>query len=250
MKSYIVLGALASSFLSQAVIAEESAQEKSPFEVSAELGLLIKTGNTESTSVFGNLTVLHELTSWNNKYTLDITKKEEDIADPVTGNKNSETTDEKYKVTAQGDYGLSDTSALFIFGSYTDDKFGSYKEYTTVAAGYSYRAFEKENMHLDVNVGPGYSEAVLQDGTKEDGVVVRGSAAFKWNISETAKFTQNISVESADYNTRTITETALVSSLNSSLQMKFGFKTVTDSDVAPGSKKTDTETSATVIVNF
>ncbi|WP_189620505.1 DUF481 domain-containing protein, partial [Psychrosphaera saromensis] len=80
--------------------------------------------------------------------------------------------------------------------------------------------------------------------------IIRGSLALVWDISETASFEQSLRVESGEANTRTIAESALVSSLNSTIKMKFGFGLITDTDVPEGLEKTDTETSATIIVSF
>lgn len=247
MKNIFKLSLVASTLLSASVFSAE--QSNSNWHVSAELGALMTTGNTESTSVFTKITANHQLADWKNKYTFNTLFKEDDVID-AQGNKTTQKTADQYTITGQGDYKLSDTSAAFIFGSYNNDEFGAYQTYTTIAAGYSFRAIEKETVFLDINIGPGYSEGKTQDGVTDDGLVVRASAALEWTISASAKFTQNVSVESAEFNTRTITESALTSSINDSMQMKFGFKTTTNSDVAPGLDKTDTETSATIIVNF
>ncbi|NVK25614.1 MAG: DUF481 domain-containing protein [Gammaproteobacteria bacterium] len=237
--------ALASSYLS----AQETEAPASNWEVSSELGALVTTGNTESTSVVTKVTAIHNLTEWKNKYTLATLFRENETVNDA-GERVTEKTAQQFAVTAQGDYKLSDTSAVFAFGSYTDDKFGAFAKYLSIAAGYSFRPVAQENLTLDMNVGPGFSQGEKQNGTKEDGFVVRASADLSWKLSANAKFTQNVSVEHADFNTRTTTESALVSNLNSSMKMKFGFKTLTNSDVDEGVDKTDTETSATIIVSF
>lgn len=247
MKTGVKLSLLTASILTFSTNAEEA--EKNPIDVTAELGILVNSGNTESSSIFGKVAVNHDLGSWKNKYTFDILNKEGQITNE-DGSKETVKTDERFTLTAQANYKFSETSAAFLFGSYTDDEFGAYAKYTTVAAGYNFRAYEQEKMFLDLNIGPGFSTTEAQDGTEEDGAVLRLSSAFSWDITDTAKFINNISVESAEFNTRTTTETAVSASLSDTMQMKFGFKTVTDSDVAPGLKKTDTETSMTVVVNF
>src|SRR5690606_6693499 len=99
-------------------------------------------------------------------------------------------------------------SNFFLYGSHTDDKFSAYRRYSTAALGYGTRLFDTETMHLDVEIGPGYfrAEKVLEDETldTESGVLLRGAAAYLWKISESAEFTQTLSVESAEENTRTV----------------------------------------------
>lgn len=246
MKKILPLSLLTAAILAPSAFANE---EVNPLEVSAEAGVLITTGNTESSSFFGNITVVQNLEEWKNTYTFDILKKDNEIVN-AAGQKETETTDDRFTLSAQGDYKLGPKSAVFVFGSYTNDEFGAYEKYTTVAAGYSFRALEKDNMHLDINVGPGYTKAETQAGETEDGFVGRASGAYKWKISKSATFIQNVSLEYADFNTRTITETALKTTLTDMMKMKVSYKTITNSDVAPGLDKTDTETAVTLVVNF
>ncbi len=250
MKSLLSLvSAAILSTLSFNSLANDGAKEGDELDVSAEVGVLVTTGNTESSSYYGNLTVEQNLFQWKNKYTLDLLKKENEVED-ANGQMVTQETDDRYTITAQGDYKLSDTSAVFIFGSYTDDEFGAYAKYTTVAAGYSFRPINEDNMFLDVNVGPGYAKGESQDGETESGMVGRFSGAFEWKFSPSAKFIQNVSVEYADFNTRTTTETAVKATLTDMMKMKVGYKTITNSDVDDGLEKTDTETAVTLVVNF
>ena len=246
MKKLLPLSMLTAAILAPSAFAED---EVKPFEVSAEAGVLITTGNTESSSYFGNVTVVQNLDEWKNTFTFDILKKENETEN-AAGNTVTETTDDRYTLSAQGDYKIAPKSALFVFGSYTNDEFGAYEKYSTVAAGYSFRALQKDNMYLDVNVGPGYTSAETQEGETEDGFVGRASGAFQWKVSKSATFVQNVSLEYADFNTRTITETALKTTLTDMMKMKVSYKTITNSDVAPGLDKTDTETAVTLVVNF
>jgi putative salt-induced outer membrane protein YdiY len=246
MKSLLLCTALATSLLSFGTLAEETADT---WVVSAELGALITTGNTESSSLFTKISATHEINKWKNKYTFNTLVKEDEVIG-ADGNKQTQTTADQFSLTGQGDYSLGENSAVFAFASYKNTKFSAFKHYSTVAGGYSFRAIHKDTITLDVNAGPGFTESETQDGVAESGAIIRSSVALIWKISETAKFEQNVSIEAADFNTRTVAESALVSSINNSMQMKFGFALINDSDVAPGLEKTDTETSATIVVSF
>jgi putative salt-induced outer membrane protein YdiY len=251
MNNTFKLGLVAVAMSSPLAFAEEA--EKSPFEVSAELGILINTGNTESSSFLGKAEVKHDLVTWKNKYTVDYLQKEAQIINQ-DGSKSTQETENRFSLTGQADYKFNEKSAAFIFGSYTDDEYGAYETYTTVSGGYSLRALEKENMFLDLNAGAGFASAET-GGASEDSAVYRGAAAFEWKINGMTKFVQNISIEHApdlgdDGNTRTITETGVSASFNSSMKMKFSYKTTTNSQVADGFEKTDTETAVTLVMNF
>lgn len=249
MKSTLLCTALTSSLLSFNSFAEEPAQVDDSWKIAAELGLLVTTGNTESSSLFTKISAAHQKDSWKQKYTFNTLVKEDQLTDD-DGSTYTEETANQYALTGQGDYIIGEFSAAFIFGSYTNTEFSSYKQYTTVAAGYSFRAINEDNLSLDLNFGPGFTETETQDGVTENGAIARASLGLVWDISKNARFEQNVSVESGEANTRTIAESALVSSLNETFKMKFGFALTNDTDVPDGLEKTDTETSATIIVSF
>jgi len=249
MKSKLLCAALSTSLLSFGVIAAESTSADDSWKISAELGALITTGNTESSSLFTKISATHHIAKWTNKYTFNTLMKEDDVTD-AEGNKQSQRTADQYSLTGQGDYSLGENSAVFIFASYKNTKFSSYKQYTTVAGGYSFRPVHEETVTLDANIGPGYTETETQDGIVKSGEIIRGSLALAWTLSETASFEQTLSIESGEDNTRTTAESALVASLNESMKMKFGFSLTNDTDVPDGLEKTDTETSATIVVSF
>ena len=158
---------------------------------------------------------------------------------------------ERYLISAKAAYKLdNEFDKLFVFGSYTDDKFGAYLKYTTVAVGYGTRLYNVEDKSLDVEIGPGYFSGKRSTGETENGLIVRGAAAFKWTLSESASFSQTVSMEYGQDNTRTIAETALLAKINGSLQMKAAFLLQNDSDVPLGKKSTDTQTSLTLVYSF
>lgn len=249
MKFTLLCTALSTSLLSFGSMAEEAPSDADSWKISAELGALITTGNTESSSLFTKISATHNIAKWTNKYTFNTLMKEDDITDDE-GNKTTQRTADQYALTGQGDYSLGENSAVFIFGSYKNTKFSSYKKYTTVAGGYSFRPVHEETVTLDANIGPGYTETETQDGIVESGAIIRGSLALVWALSENASFEQTVSVESGEANTRTTAESALVASLNDTMKMKFGFALTNDTDVPDGLEKTDTETSATIVVSF
>lgn len=251
MNNYLVLGAVASALFSNIATAAEPAKT-SNLDIAAELGVLLTTGNTDTSSFFTKVVATQKLDKWTNKYTFDMLKKEAEIKD-ADGNKMTQETDDRWNASAKGSRKFGAKSSAFVLGSYADTQYGAYATYATVSGGYSFRAIEKENLFLDLDVGAGFVDAKVQ-GTDEsdDSELYRGSAALEWKINDMTKFVQNVSVEHAPGldNTQTITETGVSASFSSSMQMKFGFKTISNTQVAEGFEKTDTETSVTVVVNF
>lgn len=230
--------------------ANDTAGTDKVWTTSAELGAITTSGNTVGTSVTGKIDAKQELEQWSNQYIFSAFFKEDEKKDEE-GNTYTEKSAQRYLVSAKAAYKLEDEfDKLFAFGSYTDDEFGAYTEYTTVAVGYGTRLYNAEDKSLDVEVGPGYFTGKRSTGETEKGFIVRGAGAFKWTISESATFAQTVSIEYGADNTRTIAETSLQAKVNGSLQMKAAFLVQNDSDVPEGKKSTDTQTSLTLVYSF
>ena len=248
MKYYSVL-ALA-ILASMQARADSAAAADKVWTTSAELGAIVTSGNTEGTSVSGKIDAKQELQQWSNQYIFSAFFKEDEKEDE-NGNKVTERSAERYMASVKAAYKLDEEfDKLFVFGSYTDDKFGAYTEYATLAVGYGTRLYNAEDKSLDVEIGPGYFSGKRSTGETENGLIVRGAAAFKWTLSESASFSQTLSMEYGQDNTRTIAETALLAKINGSLQMKAAFLLQNDSDVPLGKKSTDTQTSLTLVYSF
>lgn len=244
---------VAAAALAAPVMAQDEGEDKR-WKATAELGAIATSGNTESTSFQGKVDATHELRRWKNQYVFSTLFQEDEITQ-ADGSTETETTAEKFSASVKSAYKLArDNTNLFVFGSHTDDEFGSYSTYSTIAVGYGARLYDAETMQLDVELGPGYywAEQEFEDGTSEseDGAIIRGAAQYEWQLTDNAEFKQVLSVESGQDNTRTVSDTSLSARINSSMQMKVGFNLSTDTEVAPGKEKTDTTTYANIVYKF
>lgn len=245
------------SFATTALAADD---EKRPWDVEVDIGAIATSGNTETTSVQFKVDAKQNLEKWENQYVFNSLFKEDEVEqDDETTSK--EKTAEKYFGSAKFAYLLGvEKSYLFGFGSYTDDKFGAYRTYTTVALGYGDWLYSSSTLNWFVEAGPGYFEGEKVVGrdddtipdsiTNESGAMLRAATALEWKITSNAEFKQMISVESGSDNTRTQSETSLATSIIGSMKMKVGFAIANDSDVAPGKEKTDTTTFVNLAYSF
>ncbi|MBH0057978.1 DUF481 domain-containing protein [Pseudoalteromonas sp. SWXJZ94C] len=256
-----LLSILVAASVTTNAFAEDAKQRT--WEVTSELGAIITSGNTETTTLKGGIKVQHNLENWNNEYKIDGIYKEDEVEDD-DGNKDKQRTNEKYSISAQGNYKLNDDySHLFIYGSHVSDYFGAYRSESVISAGYGMRLLNEQNMWLNAEVGPGYkyfeypndSSEVDDNGNSlageyEGEVIALGKLDYNWQISDNARFTQLVAVEYGDTNTKTRSETALLAKINGSLQMKVAFNITNNSDVADDKESTDTETSFTLVYSF
>jgi putative salt-induced outer membrane protein len=235
-------------------------EQKRPWDVEVDVGAIATSGNTETTSLQFKVDAKQNREKWENQYVFNSLFKEDDVKND-DGTKSTEKTAEKYFGSAKFAYLLgAEKSYLFGFGSYTDDKFGAYRTYTTLAFGYGDWLYSSPTLNWFVEAGPGYFEgekvtesddAAIPDSiTKESGAILRAATALEWKISSSAVFKQTVSVESGSDNTRTVSETSLATSINGSMKMKVGFTLANDTEVAPGKEKTDTTTFVNLVYSF
>jgi putative salt-induced outer membrane protein YdiY len=250
----VTLSALVFASLSANVLAEEN----KAWEITSEVGAIITTGNTETTTLKGGIKAKHELESWENEYKLSGIYKEDEITDGDT--KVTRRTNEKYEASVQGNYKLNEKhSHLYVYGAYSSDYFGAFRSESVVSLGYGTRFLNKPNMVLNAEIGPGYKYFEHQEsddgsdpksGEFEGEAIALGKIDFNWKISDNARFTQTVSMEYGKSNTKTKSETALMTKINGSLQMKVAYNITHNSEVNVDKESTDTETSLTLVYSF
>lgn len=255
MYATAAIGALLAVVAGNSLAQSEPAQKKT-WKVSAELGAIKTTGNTETESFNGKVDVVQNLENWKNQYIASALYKQ-DVLEQGDGTEASETTAEKYFVSAKSAYLMADEfSNVFVFGSHAHDEFGSYRKYTTVAMGYGARLIDREVLTLDAEVGPGYfwGDKVIDEENdviaQEEGFMVRAAGDLAWTITENATFNQKVGVESAEDNTRYVSDTSLSTKISDRMQMKVGYTVNHDTDVADDKEGTDTTTYINLVYNF
>ncbi|MFT5591762.1 MAG: putative salt-induced outer membrane protein [Oceanicoccus sp.] len=218
-----------------------------------ELGIVSTTGNTETNSIKSKLSVTQDFESWNNNYLVDTLFKEEKT-DNDDGSKTTKTSAERYFASAQGDYKLNEEhSALFVYGSYENDRFTGYKQQNSVAAGYADQVFSNESSSLKYNAGPGYFYNELNDGDTEEGGIIRLALDYRLKLSETSKFKQTLSTEAAiesDDNTKSKSETSVSATLMGNLSLKASYNIIHNTQVPDNKEKMDTTTSISILYLF
>ena len=220
------------------------------WSTSAELGAITTSGNTVGTSVTGKIDARQELDDWSNQYIFSGYFKEDETTNDE-GQKIRERSAERFSASAKAAYKLmADHEKLFVLASHVNDKFGAYTKYSTLAVGHGSRWYQSSDKSVDVEFGPGYFSGTNDTGESEHGLTVRGAAAMKWKISQSAMFSQTLSVERGTSNTHSIAETSLSTKINGTMQMKAAFSARNDTRVPDDKKNTDTQTSLTLVYSF
>ncbi|MCH8493349.1 MAG: DUF481 domain-containing protein [Idiomarina sp.] len=245
--------ASSSTFMFDDIQDVDPAAKDGKWRATAELGVLLRSGNTDSRSWKGKLDLQRDTENWRKRAVLDYYLQERKTfeGDRVTDA-------DRFFVSGQGNrkFNIGSHSSVFIYGSYEDDALNSFEYQSTIAAGYGARFLHNENMFTDFEIGPGYAYDKRRDTGETDGdLIVRAAANFEWQISETARFTQLVSTEMGDDNTRSRAVGALTANLNSRLAMRLTLTVTHNSTVyeqANGRtpEKLDTETAVTLVYTF
>lgn len=256
--SAVLLGLLtpaasAASFMFDDVQDINSEDVDSAWRATAEVGLLMRTGNTESQSWKGKLNLERDSMMWRHRGEVDYYQQKRETFE---GEKITEA--DRLFMSAQSNrrFDEGSTSSLFGYLSYEDDRLSSYDYQATVAAGYGARYTHNPDIYADFEVGPGYSWDKRRDTNESEGeLIVRLAGALSWDLSETARFTQSVSTEIGDENTRSRSVSALTSNINSRLALRVSVTLTHNSTVfqqADGRvpEKLDTETAVTLVYTF
>lgn len=249
MKSFLFVSPLALTLLCGHAAAIDTPPPYG-WSTSAELGAISTSGNTVGTSVTGKIDSKQELPDFSNEYILAGYFKDEQITNE-DGSKSRERSAQRYSVSAKTAYKLmEDDNRLFALLTHVNDKFGAYTNYSTVGVGYGTRLYGTDDLTLDGEIGPGYFRGERSTGETENGMTIRGAGSLKWRLSESALFSQTLSVERGTSNTHSQAETALSTKINNTLQMKAAFSIRNDTSVPDDKKNTDTQTSVTLVYSF
>jgi putative salt-induced outer membrane protein len=217
-----------------------SAEEEEGFSGRVGLGYIATSGNSDSKSANGSFDLLWNYEPW--RHSLSGTA--------IQSSTSGVTTAESFGLTAQSKYDFSDKSYFFGLVAFNSDEFSTIDQQTRAVVGYGRHIIDTDKHVLNLEIGAGQRWADLRDGTSEDEVIYRLGGNYLWNISETSKFTQTLSIESGSSNTYTEAVSALNANILDTLALVLSFTVKNNSDVLPGIDKTDTATAISLEYTF
>jgi putative salt-induced outer membrane protein len=223
-----------------ASIAPAAGDEGFKPEGSIELGANVHTGNTEKQAFNFKGQLDNDFGKWENtaKLVIDL------------GEENENATDEKYALSDQLRYPLSDIDYMFGELSYVNDRFSGYEYRIDELLGYGRKLITENDFKLTGEIALGARQSSLTTGEDENSALGRVGGKLVWNISEHVEFVEDLKISVGGDATITESETSLKSKLNDALYLKVGFDVEHISDVPAGTENTDTVTKVTVGYDF
>lgn len=215
--------------LAMPVVAEEEELEDG-WSGNATLGYLATSGNTENSNLNFGLEVNYVTDSWVHTFT----------GAAINATESGTTTAEAYQAGWKSEWQLSDLDYLFGRLSWREDRFSAYERQFSQTLGYGRRLVDLDRHKLNAEVGIGARQSDLIDGTSESETILRAAADYTWILSDTAEFTQDIAIEAGDTNTYVESITALKAQLIGRLALVASYTIRHNTEVVPGTEKTDT----------
>ena len=226
-----------------------AASEEAAWKTTAELGYVVTSGNSETSTINAKIDTTHEQAGQPWRHHVHAEAFAAKTTDTVT---NVETRSaERYQLSGKTDYKFNDTDYAFVTANYDKDRFSGFDYQATLAGGYGKRVLNDAGMTLDLEVGPGV-RAVRDSVTQQSDTEALGrlAASFAWKVSDNATFTEELTSDIASELTVTKSVTALSAKINSRLAMKLSLTIRNNSVVPAGKEKTDTETAVTLVYTF
>jgi putative salt-induced outer membrane protein len=231
-KYFLISSLLMAAPLMAHEVEEEDEGPVSPWSGKVRLGYLGTSGNTETTNMSGGFEVEYALEKWKHRL--------EGAGIKATENKDS--TAEAYSAGWKSEWSMSEVNFLFGRLDWRKDLFSGYEKQFSQTVGYGHRLIDNEKHSLNGELGVGARQSDLAGGGSASETILTGGLYYKWAISETSDFTQDLLVEAGDENTYLESKTAISATLVGNLALVASYTIKSNSDVPLGTEKTDTFT--------
>ena len=232
--------ALVAIILPLSGFAQDQEEETSPWAGKATLGYLATSGNTENSTLNTGFEIGYSSGKW--AHLLN--------AAAITASENEVTTAEAYELGWKSEYKITDHDFLFGRLEWRKDNFGAFDTQFSQTLGYGRRIFNTDKHSLNAELGVGARQSDLQDGTSEEETIFTAGAYYKWLISESAEFRQELKTEIGDENTYSESVTALSAKLVGNLALVASYTIKHNSDVPPLTEKSDRYTALSLEYSF
>jgi putative salt-induced outer membrane protein len=236
------LAALALNLLAASVMAhgEKGAAPPEGWSGSVAAGYVAVRGNSESTTSNFKGEVMYDRNRWHHS----------GLATALGATQDGDTSAEAYKAQVKTKYDLNEIVYVFGLAEYNKDRFSSYDHQIFEVGGLGWRVFHTDTQELNLEAGVGATQSQLQDGTDNNEVVGRLGADYHWHISENALFSEKLASTMGSDNTYIESLTELKAGVIGNLALVLGYLVKHNTDVLPGTDKTDTQTSISLEYKF
>ena len=219
---------------------DETEEESGPWSGNVSFGFLSTSGNTENSNLNGNLEVGYTTGRWNHLFD----------AYAINASESDVTTARAHGAGWKSEWNLSEHNFLFGQLSYRKDRFSGFPTQFSQTVGYGRRFIDTTAHTLSAEAGVGARQSERADGIDENDFIVSGGLNYKWTISESANFTQDLKIEYGENNTFTESVSAVSTNIVGALALVVSYTIRNNSDVLPATVNTDTFTALSLEYGF
>lgn len=217
-----------------------SAQEENTVATNLEFGAIFTSGNSDDQNVKFKGTVDWNRGDWIYGFS----------SDGFRSSKNSELNAQRLYHVGRAGHTINDFSFINARVSYEDDRFSGFDNQSDFSVNYGRNLLRSSNsMTLAMNVGLGMRRSVQMDQSSNE-AIGRVEGNYVWNLSPTASFSQDFSVDAGSDSSIVRSESGIQSQIMDNLSLRFSIKLKHQTTVPMGREKTDTETAATLVFSF
>ncbi len=213
-----------------------------PWSGEFALGYLATTGNSDTSSVNARGALVYAAERWKNTLT----------ASAINTYADSVSSAENYAATEQADFNFTPRDYAFVAIEWNKDLFAAIRERTSETTGYGRHVLVGPTHLLDLELGAGARQLQTNDHPREreSDFIGRGALKYQWNLSPTATLHQALKIEAGESNTYTESVTQLKLSIIGNLFANLSYTLKNNSNTAPDTEHTDTETAVTLSYEF
>lgn len=222
---------------------ETAVQPPPRWENNAELSALITSGNTKVTTIGAGAASTFRPGEWTVKGT----------ANYLSSNSSGTQTAEAYNGELRGERKITESLSGFLNGTYLKNRFAGFLRRFGEEGGLSYAMLRTDWHVLTSEVGLGFLQERRTDFTRRDFATGRLGLEYRWKLSETADFSNNLSVLDNFRTTkdwRLSNVAAITAVLTEVLSLKVSYRIDFLNMPVTGKKNTDTATQVALVAKF
>ena len=241
LRTFVMIAALAAP----ASLVAQDAEPESPWSGKATLGYLATSGNTENSTLNTGVELGYKTGDWAHVATASAVN-----ASAIDASGDDSTTAEAYDVGWKSERNFTDNDFMFGRLDWRKDRFGGFDTQFTQTVGYGRRLIDADKHKLNAEIGAGARQSETQLGVEEDETIFRGGMYYKWLVSETSEFRQDLTAEGGEDNTYIESVTALSARVFGDVALVASYTIKHNTDVAADLEETDTYTALSLEYSF
>ncbi|MDQ6995630.1 MAG: DUF481 domain-containing protein, partial [Mariprofundaceae bacterium] len=156
-------------------------------------------------------------------------------------------TSEKYSVSIQADWKISQLSYVFSRIAADSDRFTGIRSRLAETVGYGRNLIHDDVIHWKAELGLGARQTVFIAFPRKNDTVGRLSTDIQWIVSDSTLLSQELNTEGGKEGFVSHSVTALQQKISDALSSKISFSAEHTSKVPVGIKNINTETAVTLV---